>query len=149
MVKINCKIPPVFLKGMIEVLELYIPSMMNMPSDRGDLDWMDGDEEMPVIWVGGLREALRADCASLLQLVRLPKFGKGICQVEEEQVEPLLRSISAVRLFIRRTALAEIPDEDLEKGDLAGHLVPEERRFYLAVYIFLAGLQELLLQQLS
>ncbi|MCD8483661.1 MAG: hypothetical protein LR015_14005 [Verrucomicrobia bacterium] len=148
MVKINCKVPQSFLDGLKEVLRNHGDAVLDRTVSQMAVGAIEADEDLQKIWQDSLLESVEEDCAVLLKVLQKPNFGKGLCALEEDEVEGVLRAISAVRLFLRRAVFPEIPDSALEQGDLALAMLPQERRFYLAAYVFFAGLQELILQQI-
>jgi hypothetical protein len=68
---------------------------------------------------------------------------------DEENSEPALRACSAVRLRLREEYLKEVSDEKLETGDVEIEQLPEAVRKFFMAYIFLATLQELIIQNLD
>ena len=61
----------------------------------------------------------------------------------------VLRACAAVRLRLRATRLQTVGDENLESGEVALADMPEPERRVIATYVFLATLQELIVQHLD
>jgi hypothetical protein len=106
------------------------------------------DPELDAIWRSTLREQLREDFEIMLQFCEHTGFGAGEMHIREQQAESVLRSASAIRLFLREAVFKDVTDEQLENGLLLMKSIPEEERFYFACYMFLAGIQELLVAAL-
>lgn len=109
----------------------------------------DNDPELTSCWKSSLVEELQADCRSLLSLLGHKSFGQEPISVEMEFAESFLRACSAVRRKLRTNFLAEIKDCDLERGELnIIELAPKLRKPY-ACYVFLAYIQETIIQSMQ
>ena len=69
-------------------------------------------------WESGLKEEFLNDRKVLARLLRNPKFKHGYVEVEDEEVDELLRSLTELRLTLREHSLGEISDEQLENGEV-------------------------------
>ena len=76
------------------------------------------DEDFVDAWESGLKEEFLNDRKSLARLLRNPKFKHGYVEVEEDEAEELLRSLTELRLTLRENSLREFTDEDLENGEV-------------------------------
>jgi hypothetical protein len=63
--------------------------------------------------------------------------------------EAILRACSAVRLRLREKHLQSLGDEALESGETPFDDLPEVQHKAFAAYVFLATLQELIVQHLD
>jgi hypothetical protein len=105
----------------------------------------------------GLRDAWREelvagqteDVATLLALFDSDFFATGVVTFDADNAEPILRAAAAVRLRLREGPLAPLADEILESGEVGLEaLAPPLRRAFLC-YLFLATLQELIIEHLD
>ncbi|MGJ3242880.1 MAG: DUF2017 family protein [Opitutales bacterium] len=110
------------------------------PGDAGDL---------AQYWNEGLQDELRADCAALLDLFDREGFGKKTLTIGDDEAERLLRAASAVRLKIHRSLLRHVRDAELERGQLDMRRLSGDQQRAYAAYLFLAALQEALVQALD
>lgn len=72
----------------------------------------------------------------------------GMIHIDEDEAESLLRACSALRLALRTRRLKALSDQVLESGKTDNSTVPPPLRVPLMAYIFLASLQEIILQEL-
>jgi hypothetical protein len=59
------------------------------------------DEDFVEAWESGLKEEFLNDRKVLARLLRNPKFKHGYVEVEEDEIEELLRSLTELRLTLR------------------------------------------------
>jgi len=85
----------------------------------------------------------------LLALFNDEFFAEGVIAFDEANAEPIVRACAALRLRLRSHPLAKLGDEPLESGsvDLAGLEEPVRKAFLC--YLFLATIQELIIQHLE
>lgn len=147
--------PDISLKmhpGLIAVLNDFVSSCANSLIEKGlaqSVQTPEDDDDLAETWYEHLREAMRRDCQQILKLIRAPEFGRGPVSVSEEEMYGILRACSAVRLRLRETSLSKIPDEALENGDLSMDIVDMDLRRALSAYVFLAYLQESIVEALD
>jgi len=67
----------------------------------------------------------------------------------DENAEAIVRACSAVRLQLRAHPLAGLDDETLEGGDVELTRLEESVRKAFMCYLFLATIQELIIQHLD
>jgi len=106
------------------------------------------DDDLVEAWEEGLAEEARSDRSALARLLGNPKFAYGRVEVETEDAEDLLRGLTELRLAIRVTTLAEVPDEVLESGRLALEERSSSERIGYFAYLILAEVQENLIAAL-
>lgn len=107
------------------------------------------DGELHHSWQEDLQLQLDHDLRVLRKLVAASDFGVGVVSLTETSAEAVLRACSALRLKIRETLLGAISDEVLESGSVDFQkLNPLQQQSYGA-YAFLAGLQELLVEEMD
>ncbi|MGC4075244.1 MAG: hypothetical protein QM760_22630 [Nibricoccus sp.] len=68
---------------------------------------------------------------------------------DEENAEAILRACAAIRLRMREQYLKTFGDESLETGDVEIDELPEPMRHVFMCYVFLATIQELIIQHLD
>jgi hypothetical protein len=68
---------------------------------------------------------------------------------DESNAEPIVRACAAVRLHLRERYLKQLGDEMLESGDVDLTKLGEPLRKAFMCYLFLATIQELIIQHLD
>jgi hypothetical protein len=104
-----------------------------------------------------LREGWREDLVSaqneaitvLLALFDETFDESGIVGFDADNAEPVLRACAAVRLRLRERFLKALNEEVLESGDLEIESLQEPARKAFMCYLFLATIQELIIQHLD
>lgn len=109
----------------------------------------DLDEVMREAWMEDLQREQNADLDFLLGLFDEEFFRDGAIQLDEETADRVIRASAAVRLRLRSERLPDIDESMLESGDVAMNELPQSRRNVFLCYIFLATLQELIIQHLD
>lgn len=107
------------------------------------------DSDLREFWRDELLGSQNGDIARLLALFDKEFFSGGVVVFDEENAEPVLRACSAVRLRLREEYLKGISDEMLETGEVEVEKLPEAVRKFFMCYLFLATLQELIIQHLE
>jgi len=109
----------------------------------------DLDAEFSAAWVSDLRAAQAGDLKVLLALFDGEFFSEGVIALDQSNAEPVLRACAAVRLRLRDLHLKSFGDETLETSDVNVMQLPEPERKAFMCYLFLATLQELIIQHLD
>ena len=109
----------------------------------------DLDEEFRAAWAGELLSAQTDDVQTLLALFDGEFFTEGVVAFDEENAEVILRACAAVRLRLRERYLKPMGDEALESGDVDLLTLAEPLRKAFMCYLFLATVQELIIQHLD
>jgi hypothetical protein len=73
----------------------------------------------------------------------------GVVGFDADNAEPVLRACAAVRLRLRERFLKALNEEVLESGDLEIESLQEPARKAFMCYLFLATIQELIIQHLD
>ena len=102
-----------------------------------------------VRWVGELLAAQNDDVATLMGLFNDEFFSEGVVAFDEENAEAVVRSCAAIRLRLREHCLKPLGDETLESGDVDIAALDEPLRKAFMCYLFLATVQELIIQHLD
>ena len=109
----------------------------------------DQDEEFTGEWKRELLEGQNSDLAVFLSLFGSEFFISGMVPLDANNREAILRACSAVRLRLREKHLRALGDEALESGEAPLDDLPEVQHKAFAAYVFLATLQELIVQHLD
>ena len=107
------------------------------------------DEDFVEAWESGLKEEFLSDRKVLARLLRNPKFKHGYVEVQDDEVEELLRSLTELRITLREDSLKELTDEDLEKGEVKLEKKKSSVRIGYFAYIVMAEIQEKLIAECS
>ncbi len=109
----------------------------------------DHDAEFSDGWKRELLQGQNSDISVFLALFGSEFFITGVVPLDPTNSEAILRSCSAVRLRLRAKHLQPLGDEALESGDVPLDAMPDTQRKAFAAYVFLATLQELIVQHLD
>ena len=109
----------------------------------------DVGEDLRAGWRDELLSSQNDDCRRFLALFDREFFAAGIVGFDETNAEPVLRACAAIRLRLRERELRDLPDETLEAGNPElSQLDPPMQKAFMG-YVFLATLQELIIQHLD
>ena len=89
------------------------------------------------------------DLRSLLSLFDGEFFTEGVVAFDSSNAEPIVRACTAVRLQLRERRLKSLGDEALETGEIDLEKLDEPVRRAFMCYLFLATVQELIIQHLD
>jgi hypothetical protein len=89
------------------------------------------------------------DVDALLALFDEEFFKEGVVAFDEENAEVIVRACAAIRLRLREKYLQPMGDEALETGDVDVMALAEPLRRAFMCYLFLATIQELIIQHLD
>jgi hypothetical protein len=109
----------------------------------------DIDQDFRDSWVGDLLEGQSKDVKALLALFDDEFFAEGIVAFDEDNAEPIVRASAAVRLRLREVYLKGLDDDALEGGEVELEQMSEAVRKAFMCYLFLATVQELIIQHLD
>jgi hypothetical protein len=109
----------------------------------------DLDADFKDAWVGELLSAQNDDVHTLLSLFDEGFFKDGVVAFHESNAEIIVRACAAVRLRLREVYLKPLGDELLESGDVDLATLEEPLRKAFMCYLFLATIQELIIQHLD
>jgi hypothetical protein len=128
------------IKGMADSLRHELAS----PYTPGGLD-----EEFDTAWSGELLAAQTVDLQVLLALFNEAFFADGVIAFDEDNAEQIVRATAAVRLRLRTQHLGPLGDETLETGNVELERLDEPLRKAFMCYLFLATIQELIIQHMD
>ena len=109
----------------------------------------DLEPEFKRSWEDELLLAQSGEVATLLALFNDEFFSEGVVAFDESNAEPIVRACAAVRLHLRERYLRPLGDDTLEGGDVDLATLPEPLRKAFMCYLFLATIQELIIQHLD
>ncbi|HEY1791878.1 MAG TPA: hypothetical protein VGG34_03105 [Opitutaceae bacterium] len=144
-VEVKLSLPVVApLLDVIRELSAELEKTLAAPQALHDLD-----QEFRGAWIGELIQGQNDDLRTLLSLFDAEFATQGIVAFDEANAEPIVRACTAFRLFIRERRLKSLPDEALETGDVEMAGLDESVRTAFMCYLFLATVQELIIQHLE
>jgi len=109
----------------------------------------DLDPEFEAAWQDELIATQTEEVRVLLGLFDDDFFSEGVVAFDEENAETIVRACAAVRLQLRERYLKQLGDEMLEAGDIDLETLDEPLRKAFMCYLFLATIQELIIQHLD
>lgn len=128
------------IKELADGLKRNLAAPMEMP---------DTDPDLHEAWAGELLSAQEAEVGTLLALFDDEFFSEGVVAFDEGNAEVIVRACAAVRLRLREQYLKPLGDETLESGDVDLNTLDEPLRKAFMCYLFLATIQELIIQHLD
>lgn len=109
----------------------------------------DSDAIFREVWTGELLTNQNDDVSALLSLFNEEFFTEGMVAFDEKNAESIARACSAVRLRLRELYLTPLGDDALEMGEVELAKLDEPIRKAFMCYLFLATIQELIIQHLD
>ncbi len=110
---------------------------------------IEEDAEFRGVWTDELLQGQNADVRTLLALFNDEFFSDGVVAFDEDNAEAIVRACAAVRLRLRSQYLTSLTEEILESGELELSQLEEPVRKAFMCYLFLATVQELIIQHLD
>ncbi len=147
MKRIEVKLSPEAVAPLLDVVKAVVDGLADQLAAPNRL------EEVDVELRGGWREDLlrgqNEDCRRFLALFDKDFFATGTIGFDETNAESVLRACAAIRLRMRGRELQGLSDEAVEgTGPDLDALAEPARKAFLG-YVFLATLQELIIQHLD
>jgi hypothetical protein len=144
-VEVKLSLPVVApLVDLIRELTIDLERSLAAPQALHDLD-----QDFRGAWIGELLEGQNGDLRSLLSLFDGEFFTVGVIAFDEKNAEPIVRACTALRLKLRESRLKALGDESLETGDVEMEGLDETTKTAFMCYLFLATVQELIIQHLD
>ncbi len=147
MKRIEVKLSLGVVAPLLDVIKAVADSLDNDLAAPQALEQVE--EELRGTWRSELIAAQNGDVAMLLALFDSEFFANGVVNFDESNADAILRACAAVRLRLRDRFLEEIPDELLECGEVDLDELDEGPRKAFMCYLFLATVQELIIEHLS
>lgn len=107
------------------------------------------DPEFGAAWADELVTAQNGDVQALLAMFNDDFFKEGVVAFDEDNAEQIVRATAAIRLRLRERYLKSLGDETLESGNVDLEHLDDELRKAFMCYLFLATIQELIIQHLD
>jgi hypothetical protein len=101
------------------------------------------------LWKDELLSGQNEDLSALLELFDDDFLKEGVVTFDQNNAELIIRACSAVRLRLRERYLQVLGDEALETGEVELAKLTEATRKAFMCYLFLATLQELIIQRIE
>ena len=147
MKRIEVKLALAVVAPLLDVIKAMADGLrQNLAAPLGPADL---DAEFSAAWTGELLEAQNADVATLLAMFDDEFFSEGVIAFDEDNAEQIVRATAAVRLRLREHYLKPLGDETLESGTVELERLDEPVRKAFMCYLFLATIQELIIQHLD
>jgi hypothetical protein len=144
-VEVKLSLPVVApLLDVIRELSAELEKTLAAPQALHDLD-----QDFRGAWIGDLLDSQNGDLRALLSLFDGEFFTEGVVAFDETNAEPIVRACTAFRLQLRERRLKTLSDEALETGDVQMAGLEEPVRKAFMCYLFLATVQELIIQHLD
>jgi hypothetical protein len=144
-VEVKLSLPVVApLLDVIRELSTELEKTLAAPQALHDLD-----QDFRGAWIGELLEGQNGDLRALLSLFDGEFFTEGLVAFDSNNAEPIVRACTAFRLQLRERRLRSLSDEALETGDIDMAGLEEPVRKAFMCYLFLATVQELIIQHLD
>ncbi|HYP17315.1 MAG TPA: DUF2017 family protein [Opitutus sp.] len=147
MKRIEVKLSLTVVAPLLDVIKGVSPGLRETLA--APLAMEDLDAEFRAAWTTDLRDAQTADVRVLLALFDENFFSEGVIGLDETNAEPVVRACAAVRLRLRDLYLKDLGDEILESSEIEIEELEEPVRKAFMCYLFLATLQELIIQHLD
>jgi hypothetical protein len=142
-VKLSLSVVAPLLDAIKEVSDA-LEGKLAAPLEMGEVD-----EDMREVWRDELIVSQNDDIAKLLAMFDKEFFATGVIVLDEDNAESIVRACAAVRLRLREYRLDGLTDDVLESGEIEIDQLDEPLRKVFMCYLFLATLQELIIQHLD
>ena len=109
----------------------------------------DIDPEFREAWTDDLLRSQNDELGTLLALFDKEFFATGTVSFDEKNAEVIVRACAALRLRLRSTVLKAVTDAALESGEIAVDSLTEAQRTAFMCYLFLATIQDLIIQHID
>jgi hypothetical protein len=147
MKRIEVKLSIPVVSPLLDVIKQLAGDLGSLPAVPAALPAVD--PELKEAWTAELLTSQQADVTVLLSLFGEDFFTDGVVYFDPGNAEPIARACSAVRLRVRERYLKPLGDEALEAGEVDLGKLPEPVRKAFMCYLFLATIQELIIQHLD
>lgn len=147
MKRIEVKLAVPIVAPLLDVIKELSGSLREQPAAPLGLD--DLDPELREAWVSDLLQVQGEEVMALLGLFNEDFFREGVVAFDGDNAEVILRACAALRLRLRERHLASLGDDLLESGEVDLLGLDEGRRKAFMCYLFLATIQELIIQHLD
>jgi hypothetical protein len=147
MKRIEVRLSLPVVRPLLDVIKGLVDDLHSAPAAR--VGSPDPDAEFSDVWTRDLVAAQSSDVEMLLSIFGEDFHTDGIVFFDQTNAEAIARSCSAVRLRVREKYLKDLSDESLEAGEVDLAKLDEGVRKAFTCYLFLATIQELIIQHLD
>ena len=147
MKRIEVKLSLTVVAPLVDVIKAAADTLGTELASAPRLADIDPDVREP--WAAELVEGQNEDLRVLLALFDAEFFSSGVIAIDEDNADGLVRACSAIRLRLRQRFMTGIPDDQLESGEVDLDALAEPVRKAFMGYLFLATVQELIIQHLD
>lgn len=145
--RIDIKLNLPVVAPMIDIMREATLSLRGTLASPISIDALDHD--MREIWSEELLESQNLEVRKLIDLFDAEFFSTGVLRVDEDHADVIMRATAALRLELRRGNLRYFSDQELEEGRQDPEALPKPQQGSFLCYVFLASLQELMIEHLS
>ncbi len=147
MKRIEVKLSLTVVAPLLDVIKEMAAGLAQTLAAPAALD--DLDPEFQAAWKDDLLQAQNEDVRTLLALFNEEFFAEGLVAFDADNAEAVVRACAAVRLRLRARHLTDLGEDVLESGEVDITVLAEPLRRAFLCYLFLATLQELIIQHLE
>lgn len=147
MKRIEVKLSLTVVAPLLDVIKAACDTLGAELASSPSLADIDPDVREP--WAAELVEGQNEDLRVLLALFDEEFFSSGVIAIDEDNADGLVRACSAIRLRLRERFMTGVPDDQLESGEVDLEALAEPVRKAFMAYLFLATVQELIIQHLD
>lgn len=147
MKRIEVKLSLPVVAPLLDVIRELGDDLKRLPATASAVSQVD--PELAPTWSEELVASQAEDMKVLLSLFGEEFFSEGIVCFDPGNAEAIARACSAVRLRLRERYLKGLGDEALEAGEVELQSLAEPVRKAFMCYLFLATIQELIIQHLD
>ena len=148
MIEFSLQVEARIIQAVLPELEKFFALSIEGEDYSGLLPEID-DPDFIEAWIDGLKQEAKKDRNALAKLLKSPRLKYGRVEVEEDDIDDILRGLTEIRFTIRKTSLADVNDEELENGmPTFSSNNPKVQIGYFA-YLLMAEVQERLIQEVS
>jgi hypothetical protein len=147
MKRIEVKLSLPVVAPLLDVIKTAADSLQG--SLAAPLGVQDIDPEFREAWTDDLLKSQNDELGTLLALFDKEFFSTGTVSFDEDNAEVIVRACAALRLRLRGTVLKAVTDEALENGEIAVETLTEAQRTAFMCYLFLATIQDLIIQHID
>lgn len=131
------------------LLDVIKAAADKMRGESPGIDLPEHDPEFHEAWSAELQAGRTEEVQVLLSLFDRDFFATGVIAFDANNAETIIRACAAVRLCLRTHFLDSLGDDTLEGGNVELETLSEPLRRAFMTYLFLATIQELIIQHLD
>lgn len=147
MKKVEVKLSLAVVAPLLDVIKAAADTLEREVAAPLSFDELDRD--LREAWRDELLAAQNRDVRALLALFDRDFFASGVVSFDEANADAIVRACACVRLRLRERFLRGLSDDILESGDVELETLAEPERKAFMCYLFLATVQELIIQHLD